>query len=76
MKRSGGRRVGDKRPRTPKEWGAWLAAEVRKKHAELAPQLPDVDPEDLDLILTSLLRPPAIPRRFLLREVSPGVYVP
>jgi hypothetical protein len=39
-------------------------------------QLPDIAPEDLDLILASLLRPPGIPRRFLVREIRPGVYVP
>jgi hypothetical protein len=34
-----------------------------------------MDPGDLDLILTSLLRPFGSGRRFFLREVRPGVRV-
>jgi hypothetical protein len=34
-----------------------------------------MDPGDLDLILSSLLRPFGSGRRFFLREVRPGVYV-
>jgi hypothetical protein len=41
----------------------------------LQPQFPDMDPCDLDLILTSLLRPFGSGRRFFLREVRPGVRV-
>jgi hypothetical protein len=41
----------------------------------LQPLLPDIDPGDLDLILTSLLRPFGSGRRFFLREVRPGVSV-
>ena len=41
----------------------------------LQPLLPDMDPCDLDLILTSLLRPFGSGRRFFLREVRPGVRV-
>ena len=41
----------------------------------LQPLLPDMDPGDLDLILTSLLRPFGSGRRFFLREVRPGVRV-
>jgi hypothetical protein len=41
----------------------------------LQPLFPDMDPGDLDLILTSLLRPFGSGRRFFLREVRPGVRV-
>ena len=41
----------------------------------LQPLLPDMDPSDLDLILTSLMRPFGSGRRFFLREVRPGVSV-
>jgi len=41
----------------------------------LQPLLPDMDPGDLDLILTSLMRPFGSGRRFFLREVRPGVRV-
>ena len=48
-----------------------LAATKRR----LQPLLSDMDPCDLDLILTSLLRPFGSGRRFFLREVRPGVRV-
>jgi len=48
-----------------------LATTVRR----LQPLFPDIDPGDLDLILTSLLRPFGSGRRFFLREVRPGVRV-
>lgn len=41
----------------------------------LAPLVPDMDPGDLMLILESLLRPIGSGRRFLLREIRPGVHV-
>ena len=41
----------------------------------LRPLFPDMDPGDLDLILTSLLRPFGSGRRFFLREVRPCVRV-
>jgi hypothetical protein len=49
---------------------ALMAAKLR-----LQPLFPDMDPGDLDLILTSLLRPFGSGRRFFLREVRPGVRV-
>jgi hypothetical protein len=49
---------------------ALTAAKLR-----LQPLFPDMDPGDLDLILTSLLRPFGSGRRFFLREVRPGVRV-
>jgi hypothetical protein len=41
----------------------------------LQPLFPDMDPGDLDLILSSLLRPFGSGRRFFLREVRPGVRI-
>jgi hypothetical protein len=35
-----------------------LARRIREEHARLAPKLPDIDPDDLALILEALLRPP------------------
>ena len=34
----------------------------------LAPRLPDISPDDLALILGSILQPEDVPRRFLLRR--------
>ena len=52
-----------------------LTARIEAAKALVAPQLPDVDPADLDLILSSMLRPFGSGRRFFLRQVRPGVYV-
>jgi hypothetical protein len=52
-----------------------LAARVVALRDRIAPLLPDIDPGDLMLILESLLRPFGSGRRFLLREIRPGVYV-
>ena len=49
--------------------------ELTATQRRLRPLLPDMDPCDLDLILTSLLRPFGSGRRFFLREVRPGVRV-
>jgi hypothetical protein len=49
--------------------------ELAATKARLQPLLPDMDPSDLDLILTSLLRPFGSGRRFFLREVRPGVRI-
>ena len=54
--------------------GATLDALTAAK-LRLQPLFPDMDPGDLDLILTSLLRPFGSGRRFFLREVRPGVRV-
>ena len=53
-----------------------LAARVRAVRERVAPLVPDIDPGDLLLILESLVRPFGSGRRFLLREIEPGVYVP
>ncbi|HEY5922252.1 MAG TPA: hypothetical protein VIV11_11305 [Kofleriaceae bacterium] len=52
-----------------------LAARVLALRDRVAPLLPDMDPGDLLLILESLLRPFGSGRRFLLKEIRPGVYV-
>ena len=46
------------------------AARIRYWQKRLAPRLPDIPPEDLALILASLLQPRAVPRHWLLRKVS------
>lgn len=43
--------------------------------ARLGPQLPDVDPGDLRLILGWMLRPPEWGRRFLARPLPGGGHV-
>ena len=53
-----------------------LAARLVALRDRVAPRVPDMDPGDLLLILESLLRPFGTGRRFLLREIQPGVYVP
>jgi hypothetical protein len=52
----------------------WIA-EVTAEFNRLRPLLPNVDPQDLHLILTSMLRPPEVPRRWLLRPLSGGGFV-
>jgi hypothetical protein len=56
-------------------WPGAMIAELAATKCRLQPLLPDMDPGDLDLILTSLLRPFGSGRRFFLREVRPGVRV-
>lgn len=41
----------------------------------LAPRLPDIQPDDLALILCSVLRPASVPRRYLLRRTGERGYV-
>ncbi len=43
---------------------------MERWRSRLAPMLPDVPPDELDLILLSLLRPPGVERRWLLRPVG------
>jgi len=52
-----------------------LAKQIEDAKKRVAPLLPDIDPADLDLILSSMLRPFGTGRRFFLRQVKPGVYV-
>ncbi|MDI7268358.1 MAG: hypothetical protein QME96_10220 [Myxococcota bacterium] len=46
------------------------ARRVRWWQRRLAPRLSDIPPEDLALILSSLLQPKTVPRRWLLRKVN------
>ena len=71
-KRAAARRNGKRggRPRKVEQF----ARELRALHARLAPQLPEVDPDDLAVILDSLLRPPARRAVFLFRRAD-GRYV-
>jgi hypothetical protein len=48
---------------------------VEKLRARLGPELPDVDPGDLVLILQSVLRPFGTGRRYFLRKQPSGGYV-
>ncbi len=52
-----------------------IVREVLRLRDIVTPALPDMDPGDLLLILQSLVRPFGSGRRFLLREIRPGVYV-
>ena len=45
---------------------------VLEARERIQDRVPGLDPGDLLLILQSLLRPRAAPRRFLLREIAPG----
>jgi len=61
--------------RTPRRTSGALAKQIEEAKSRVAPLLPDMDPGDLDLIISSLLRPFGNGRRFFLRQVKPGVYV-
>jgi hypothetical protein len=60
--------MGAKRTANPTA-AAW-AADIDRWQRRLAPLLPDVPPEDLALILASVLQPRSVPRRWLLRKVD------
>jgi hypothetical protein len=47
-----------------------FADRLESLHALLAPQVPDLDPDDLTLILHSILRPLGTGRRFILRRAG------
>ena len=64
-----------RRPSTRRKVPRSLAEQIEAAKARIAPLLPDVDENDLDLILSSLLRPFGTGRRFFLREIRPGVHV-
>jgi hypothetical protein len=49
-----------------------FAQRVEREIAHLAPRLPDIDPDDLVLIVQSLLRPLGSGRRFILRSAGSG----
>ena len=52
----------------------WIA-DVSAEFERLRPLLPHIDPHDLHLILTSMLRPPEVPRHWLLRVNAGGGFV-
>jgi hypothetical protein len=52
----------------------WVA-DIDEWQRRLSKELPDIDPHDLRMILRSLLQPPTVPRRWLLRKTSDGRYV-
>lgn len=61
--------------RTASHRATSLAKQIEAAKKRVAPLLPDMDPSDLDLTISSLLRPFGSGRRFFLRQVKPGVYV-
>ena len=52
-----------------------LIQQVDAAKRRILPLVGGMDPGDLDLILMSLLRPFGSGRRFLLREIRPGIRV-
>ena len=52
----------------------WLE-QVDEWQRRLEPKLPHIDPHDLRMILRSLLQPPSVKRRWLLRKTEDGRYV-
>jgi hypothetical protein len=52
-----------------------LSRKIEAAKRQIAATVPDVDPSDLDLILSSLFRPFGSGRRFFLRKIRPGVHV-
>jgi hypothetical protein len=67
--------MADEAPNQAAPWPSAMMEELTATKRRLQPLLPDMDPGDLDLILTSLLRPFGSGRHFFLREVRPGVRV-
>jgi|UniRef100_A0A7C5KB03 hypothetical protein len=49
---------------------------VLKIQKKLARKFPDIPEHDLHLIIRNLIKPKSWPRRFLLRKLRRGVYVP
>jgi len=49
---------------------------VLKYEKELAKQFPDIPEHDLHLIIRNIIKPKSWPKRFLLRKLRKGVYVP
>ncbi len=53
-----------------------ILRKVLKYEKELAKQFPDISEHDLHLIIRNLIKPKYWPKRFLLRKLRKGVYVP
>ena len=58
----------------PAEIRQWLQ-QIETWHRRLEPKMPDIDSHDLRTILRSLLQPPSVKRRWLLRKTKDGRYV-
>ena len=52
-----------------------VLARVEVERRRLAPLLADIDPGDLHAILVALFQPWGMGRRFIVRQIRPGVYV-
>jgi len=63
------------RTRSPRRPATVSAADLVKQKLRIGRLLPDIDPGDLDLILSGLARPFGSGRRFFLREIKPGVRI-
>lgn len=50
-----------------------LAKQILKLRAELAPRLPEIDPQDMVMILHAMLQKTG--RAYFLRAIRPGVHV-
>ncbi len=61
-------------PNQSNEVEVWLQ-QVEWWHRRLESKLPDIDPHDLRMILRSMLQPPSVKRRWLLRRTEDGRYV-
>ena len=53
-----------------------VLARVLYLQKKLAKKFPDIPEHDLHLIIRNLIKPKSWPRRFLLRRLRKGVYVP
>ena len=53
-----------------------LVRDVEDARRRLGAHIADIDPGHVVLILQALLRAPGTGRRYFLRQVAPGVYVP
>jgi hypothetical protein len=58
--------------REEKENPEAFALRLESEVARLAPRLPGIDPDDLILIVQSILRPLGSGRRFILRRAGTG----
>lgn len=58
----------------PEELDRYCAA-IEREYARLRPLLSDIPPDDLLLILTSMLRPFGTGKSFFLRRLPDGRYV-
>jgi len=61
-------------PPRPSKDESWLD-QIDEWHLRLAKELPEIEPHELRLMIRSILQPPNVPRRWLLRKTKDGRYV-